>query len=71
MAGPRYTIPQTRARVAALQLCILYLHEQEHADEIEAKQFADIIRKFHQEIAALKEKAQRTRVYNEKRRQYP
>lgn len=61
MAGPRYTIAQTRARVAALEICALHLSECVARDEIESKQFADVILKLHNEAARLKAKAQEVR----------
>ena len=61
MAGPRYTIAQTRARVAALEICAQHLHECVTRDEIEKKQFADVILKLQNEATRLKAKAQETR----------
>lgn len=61
MAGPRYTIAQTRARVAALEICAIHLSECAARDEIEAKQFADVIEKLTNEATRLKAKAQETR----------
>lgn len=61
MAGPNYTIAQTRARVAALEICWHYLEEQMPPDEADAKQYRDIQLKLQHEILALKEKAQRVR----------
>ena len=61
MAGPNYTIAQTRARVAAIEICCLYLTELRPDNEADAKQWDDIRTKLNREIAALKEKAQRTR----------
>ena len=61
MAGPRYTIAQTRARVAALEIAATHLSECSARDEIEAKQFADVVEKLTNEAARLKAKAQEVR----------
>lgn len=61
MAGPRYTIAQTRARVAALEICAVHLSECIARDEIEAKQFEDVIQKLFNEATRLKAKAQEVR----------
>lgn len=61
MAGPRYTIAQTRARVAALEIAANHLAEATTRDEIEAKQFADVILKLCNEATRLRAKAQEVR----------
>lgn len=61
MAGPRYTIAQTRARVAALEICAAHLSECVARDEIEIKQWADVVLKLQNEANRLKAKAQETR----------
>lgn len=61
MAGPRYTIAQTRARVAALEICAEHLSQCIARDELEAKQFADVVQKLYNEATRLKLKAQETR----------
>lgn len=61
MAGPRYTIAQTRARVAALEICAAHLAECVTRDEIEAKQYGDIAIKLQNEATRLKAKAQEVR----------
>lgn len=61
MAGPRYTIAQTRARVAALEICAQHLTTCITRDEIEAKQYGDVIHKLQNEAIRLKLKAQETR----------
>lgn len=61
MAGPTYTIPQTRARCAALTICCQYITELMPTDPDDAKQWLDIKTKLERECIALKEKAQRAR----------
>jgi N-methylhydantoinase B/oxoprolinase/acetone carboxylase alpha subunit len=61
MAGPKYTIAQTRARVAALEICAEHLAECVTRDEIEAKQFNDVILKLQNEADRLRAKAQEVR----------
>lgn len=61
MAGPRYTIAQTRARIAALEICAEHLDECQAHDEIERKQWYDVTRKLRAEATRLKAKAQETR----------
>jgi hypothetical protein len=61
MAGPIYTIPQTRARCAALTICCQYITELMPEDPLERKQWEDIRTKLERECLALKEKAQRVR----------
>lgn len=61
MVGPRYSQPQIRARVAALEIAAEYLGEQVPADPVEAKQFNDIILKLLNERTRLKAQAQEKR----------
>ena len=61
MAGPKYTIAQTRARVAAMEIAAGHLEECMSRDEIEGKQFADVANKLRAEATRLKLKAQETR----------
>lgn len=61
MAGPRYTVAQTRARVAAMEIAAAHLEECMQLDEIEAKQFADVANKLRAEATRLKLKAQERR----------
>lgn len=61
MAGPRYTIAQTRARVAALEVCIEYLTEKQPLGPIEWAQWEDVKLKLRNEILRLKAKAQEVR----------
>jgi len=61
MAGPRYTIAQTRARVAALQIAAEHLNSITPEDEISAKQQNDIVEKLYAEALRLKQKAQEVR----------
>lgn len=61
MAGPRYTIAQTRARVAALEIAASHLSVAIHRDEIERGQFEDVIEKLKNEATRLKGKAQEVR----------
>lgn len=61
MAGPRYTIAQTRARVAAMIIAADHLDEAVITDQIEAKQYADVAQKLRNEAERLKLKAQEVR----------
>lgn len=61
MAGPKYTIAQTRARVAAMEIAAEHLEACLQRDEIDAKQFADVATKLRNEAKRLKAKAQETR----------
>ena len=61
MAGPRYTIAQTRARVAAMEIAADHLDECVQRDEIDAKQFHDVALKLRNEATRLKAKAQEVR----------
>src|SRR5689334_16932222 len=61
MAGPRYTIAQTRARVAALEIAADHLEQCVTTNEIELKQFCDVIIKLRNEAFRLKMKAQEQR----------
>ena len=75
MAGPRYTIAQTRARVAALEIAAQHLQDAATHTEIEAKQYADVITKLINEADRLKQKAQERRNHDtyqrESRRRMP
>lgn len=68
MAGPRYTVAQTRARVAALEMAAQHLTSASKQNEIEANQFADVILKLSNEATRLRQKAQETRVRDEQQR---
>lgn len=61
MAGPRYTIAQTRARVAAMHIAADHLDQAIRRDEIEARQFEDVAQKLRNEATRLKIKAQEVR----------
>lgn len=61
MAGPRYTIAQTRARVAAMEIAADHLDTCVQRDEIDAKQYADVSLKLRNEATRLRLKAQETR----------
>lgn len=61
MAGPRYTIAQTRARVAALEICAEHLTKAIITNEIEEKQYTDIALKLMNEADRLRAKAQEVR----------
>ena len=61
MAGPRYTIAQTRARVAALEIAATHLDACVQRDEIDAKQWLDVSLKLRNEATRLKAKAQEVR----------
>lgn len=61
MAGPKYTIAQTRARVAAMEIAANHLDDAIQADEIDAKQFKDVALKLRNEATRLKFKAQEVR----------
>lgn len=61
MAGPRYTIAQTRARVAAMIIAADHLDHAIINSEIEAKQYADVAIKLRNEATRLKAKAQEVR----------
>jgi N-methylhydantoinase B/oxoprolinase/acetone carboxylase alpha subunit len=61
MAGPRYTIAQTRARVAAMEIAANHLETCVERDELDYKQFADVALKLRNEATRLKAKAQETR----------
>lgn len=61
MAGPRYTIAQTRARVAALEICADHLATAATRDEIDRDQYRDVIKKLINESTRLKGKAQEVR----------
>lgn len=61
MAGPRYTVAQTRARVAALEMAAEHLTSATKNNEIEANQYEDIILKLTNEANRLRQKAQETR----------
>ena len=61
MAGPRYTIAQTRARIAALEIAAEHLTTAITRNEIETKQYADVAIKLQNEADRLKIKAQETR----------
>ena len=60
MAGPRYTIAQTRARVAAMEIAAEHLDACVERDEIEGKQYRDVAQKLRNEATRLKAKAQET-----------
>lgn len=61
MAGPRYTIAQTRARVAAMEIAADHLDACVQRDEIDAKQYQDVALKLRNEATRLKAKAQEVR----------
>lgn len=61
MVGPRYTIAQTRARVAALEIAADHLSAAVIQDELELKQYQDVILKLRNEATRLKAKAQEVR----------
>lgn len=61
MAGPKYTIAQTRARVAAMEIAAEHLATCAIRSEIEATQLADVIKKLRNEATRLKAKAQEVR----------
>lgn len=61
MAGPKYTIAQTRARVAALEIAAAHLDQALRRDEIEEKQYSDVSLKLRNEAFRLKLKAQEVR----------
>ena len=61
MAGPKYTIAQTRARVAALEIAAEHLDQALRRDEIEEKQYSDVSLKLRNEAFRLKLKAQEVR----------
>ena len=61
MAGPRYTIAQTRARVAAMEIAAAHLDSALTNDEIDRKQYQDVATKLRNEAARLKVKAQEVR----------
>lgn len=61
MAGPRYTVAQTRARVAALEIAAGHLEECMGLNELDGKQFADVANKLRMEAYRLKLKAQERR----------
>lgn len=61
MVGPRYTIAQTRARVAACQIAAMYLRERAAEELEEPHQYHDIAKKLENEAIRLKGKAQEVR----------
>lgn len=61
MAGPRYTIAQTRARVAALEIAAMHLSGLQPQDDVIKGQYLDVIIKLMNEATRLKAKAQEAR----------
>lgn len=61
MAGPRYTIAQTRARVAALEIAAAHLDDLCRDEPVSDKQFDDVATKLRNEATRLKAKAQEVR----------
>lgn len=53
MAGPSYTRAQTRARICALTLAADHIAAAVTRDEIEAKQYADVVQKLRNEATRL------------------
>lgn len=58
MAGPRYTRAQTRARIAALTIAADHLAAAVASDEIEDKQYRDVVQKLRNEATRLALKRQ-------------
>ena len=61
MAGPKYTVAQTRARVAALEIAAAHLDSRDPEDTISDYQRNDLIIKLRNEAIRLKQKAQQVR----------